>query len=68
MGQQQGGNQYRADDSLRAIQGEISGDANEGQQSCDHALDRQLEQLDRALDDLGGLSAVGSGASWRRYA
>ena len=48
MGQQKGGDQHGADDGLRAVQDEITGGADEGQQGGDNTLDRELQQLDRA--------------------
>ena len=48
MGQQNGGYQHWADDGLRAVQDEIAGGANEGQQCGNNTLDRELKQLDRA--------------------
>ena len=38
MGQQQGGDQYGTEDGLCAIQGEIPGGADEGQQGGHHAI------------------------------
>jgi len=48
MGQQNGGYQHWANDGLRAVQDEIAGGANEGQQCGNNTLDRDLKQLDRA--------------------
>jgi hypothetical protein len=48
MGQQNGGYQHGADDGLRAVEDEIAGGANEGQQCGNNTLDRELKQLDRA--------------------
>jgi hypothetical protein len=52
MGQENGGYQHGADDGLRAVQDEIAGGANKGQQCGNNTLDRKLKQLDRA--DGGG--------------
>src|ERR1700738_1785115 len=46
--QQQGGDYYGTDDGLRAIQGEISGPADEGYQNGKEPPDRKLQQLDCA--------------------
>src|ERR1700731_521027 len=48
MRQQKGGDQHGADDSLRTVQSEIAGGADEGKQSSDHARGRGLKQLARA--------------------
>ena len=48
MGQQNGGYQHGANDGLRAVQDEIAGGANEGQQCGNNTLDWKLKQLDRA--------------------
>jgi hypothetical protein len=48
IGQHQSGNQYRADDRLGAIQGEIPGGSDEGDQGRNDSLDRKLQQFNRA--------------------
>jgi hypothetical protein len=57
MGQQQGGDQDGTDDGFCAVQGEIPGGADEGQQGGNDTLDRKLEQFDRA--DAGGAYTEG---------
>jgi hypothetical protein len=47
VGQYQSGDEEGTDDGLGAIQGQIPGGSNEGQQRGNDSLDRKLQQLNR---------------------
>ena len=55
--QQEGGDDYGTDDGLSPIQREISGRSDQGQQGCEDAFERKLQQLNRA--DAGCADAEG---------